>query len=90
MEMQTEMLEKYRYQVDGHACPQLYLRLLGLFAQQDLIPADIEGQQRDEVLTLSIVQPGIDRRRAEIIAEKMRMITTVRSVTLTEMVAVPA
>lgn len=87
MEMQTEMLEKYRYQVDGHACPQLYLRLLGLFAQQDLIPADIEGQQRDDALILNIVQPGLDRRRAEIIAEKMRMITTVRSVTLTDMAA---
>ncbi len=82
------MHEQFQYQVDGHACPQLYLRLLGLFAQQDLIPADIEGQQRDDVLTLNIVQPGIDRRRAEIIAEKMRMITTVRSVTLTDVVAV--
>ena len=70
----------WRFAIAGDACPQLALRVLGLFAQQDLIPAEVTIRCDAEALDIAIVQPALDPRRADIIAEKMRAMIMVREV----------
>jgi hypothetical protein len=69
-----------RFAIAGDACPQLALRVLGLFAQQDLLPAEVTIRCSEDALDIAIVQPALDPLRAGIIAEKMRAMIMVREV----------
>jgi hypothetical protein len=68
------------FAIRADRCPQVLNRLTGLFAQSDLIPRCVTARGEGDHLAVEIVQPGISRHRAAIIAEKMRVIVTVRSV----------
>jgi hypothetical protein len=70
----------WRFAIAGDACPQLALRLLGLFAQQDLLPAEVTIRCNLDAVEMAIIQPGLDPHRAGIIAEKMRAMIMVREV----------
>ncbi len=60
-----------RFVVTGEASSQLPLRLMGLFAQQGLIPLFFELRRGGTGITVSIVQDQLDPHRASIILEKM-------------------
>lgn len=70
------------YAVRADICPQVVIRLIGYFAQQNLVPSSIRVRRWSDELAISIEQPGLDEHQAEIIAEKMRAIVSVMSVTL--------
>jgi hypothetical protein len=76
----TAAAAAWRFAIAGDACPQLALRLLGLFAQQDLLPAEVTIRHSDEGLDIAIVQSALDCQRAGIIADKMRAMIMVREV----------
>jgi len=70
------------YSVRALADPQLMGRLLGLFAQQDLVPASVKSTRSGDRLSVHIRQPSLSERRAEVIAAKMRALVPVESVAL--------
>ena len=61
---------------------QLPCRLLGLVAQQDRPVRSLALTSSRRRQRLEVELPGVDRRRAEILAEKMRGCVHVRSVRL--------
>lgn len=61
-----------RFVVRGEASSQLPLRLMGLFAQQGLLPLSFELRREGAGLAVTIVQDELDTHRASIILEKMR------------------
>lgn len=64
----------------GHASPDILSRVIGLFAQQALVPEVVWMRRIDEMALVRVEQDRIDGARALILAEKMRSIVTVRSV----------
>ena len=70
----------WRFVIAGAACPQLPLRLLGLFAQRELIPRDVAIRTGDDTLDIVVIQDALDPHHAEIIAAKMRALVMVRDV----------
>ncbi|MET0309512.1 MAG: hypothetical protein ABW023_12470 [Sphingomonas sp.] len=68
------------FAIRADRCPQILNRLTGLFAQSDLIPQSVQARSGDDHMVVRIIQSGISEHRASIIAEKMRVIVTVRSV----------
>lgn len=70
------------YTVRAISCPQIVSRLLGHFAQQNLVPASIRSRCWGDTLAIAIEQPDLSEHQAEVIAEKMRSIVTVTSVSL--------
>ena len=70
----------WRFVITGAACPQLPLRLLGLFAQRELIPRDVAIRCADDTLAITVIQDALDAHHAGIIAAKMRALVMVRDV----------
>lgn len=70
------------YRVRTADCPQVLLRLLGLFAQQDLVPLHVSARRSGVGLDVRICQASLVEHRANVIAEKMRSIVTVHLVQL--------
>lgn len=70
------------YSVRAGVCPQVVSRMIDYFALRNLVPASVRVRRWDDVLTILIEQPDIPEREAEIIAEKMRSLVTVTSVSL--------
>jgi len=70
----------WRFDIVGAACPQLPLRLLGLFAQQNLMPSEVTIRCANDLLDMVVVQHSLDAHRAEVVAEKMRALVMVREV----------
>lgn len=68
------------FEIEGSACPQLLGRLIGLFAQQHLVPDRVEATRAGETLAVRIAAGPIDPARAAIIEHKMRAIVAVGSV----------
>lgn len=64
------------------ADPHAVGRLLGLFAQQELIPSAVRVRRLGSELSVSIQQPAISEKRAEVIAEEMRCMVAVAMVGL--------
>jgi len=69
----------WRFAIVGEACPQLALRVLGLLAQQDLLPSEVTIRC-GEALEMVVIQCALDAGRADILAEKMRAMVMVREV----------
>lgn len=63
-------------------CPQVLCRLIGLLAQQDRLVDWVRVDTGARTCRVSLAVSGVDRQRAEIIAEKMRGLVRVRSVRL--------
>lgn len=57
-------------------------RLLGFFAQLQLVPRWLEVHQLGDNLLVQLRQPGLTPHRAEVIAQKMRSLVSVASVEL--------
>lgn len=70
----------WRFVIIAAACPQLPLRLLGLFAQRDLIPRDVAIRCAGDTLDIVVIQDALDPHHAEVIAAKMRALVMVRHV----------
>ena len=67
----------------GEAGPDLLNRVVGLVAQLGLVPVDLRMHRLGDMVTLAIVQDGIDPHRAAIVAEKIRALVSVSAVELT-------
>ncbi len=61
-------------------CPQLLCRVLGLFAQQDLLLRCVQARTTANTQRVLIAVDGIDRDSAAIIGEKLRKPVPVRRV----------
>ena len=70
------------YSVRASSNPHVVCRLLGLFAQQDLVPSLVRVRRLADDMFVTIQQAEIDEHRAEVIAEKMRAMVLVASVAL--------
>ncbi len=70
------------YVVRAHACPHVVNRVVGLFAQQELIPSRLVVRQDGDALAIRLVQRDLPAHRAAVIAEKIRAMVAVESVRL--------
>lgn len=70
----------WRFVIAGSACPQLLPRVLGLFAQRELIPREVAIYSDADTLDIKVVQDALDPRHAEIMAAKMCALVMVREV----------
>jgi acetolactate synthase regulatory subunit len=66
--------------VTADHCPQILLRILGLFAQQDLVVDQVAASASHRSVRATVSVRDLDERRAAIIAEKMRQLVMVRTV----------
>jgi len=71
-----------RFAITGVPSAQLLSRLLEGFAQQDMLPRSVVARSTADEMEVEIEQPGLMRHRAELIAEKMRVMVLVESVGL--------
>lgn len=78
----SEAVGTATFVVTARRCPQLLCRLVGLFAQQDRLVETLRVDALPRSVRASITIGGIDAQRAEIIANKMRSIVSVRTVRL--------
>ena len=68
-----------RLRVEAHLCPQVMMRVLGLIAQQAIVPATIQFERRARSVRFEIEVDGLSDQSAQILLEKVRMIVTVRN-----------
>ncbi|MBC9034037.1 hypothetical protein IAG41_16740 [Sphingomonas sp. JC676] len=68
-----------RLRVEAQLCPQVMMRVLGLIAQQAIVPATIQFERRTRSVRFEIAVDGLSDHSAEILLEKVRMIVTVRN-----------
>lgn len=78
-----------QYRILAEAEPDILCRLLGYFAQQSMIPQQVSVQQLHEDLLIEVQQADISWHRAEVIAQKMRSLTSVCSVELKRLAELP-
>ncbi|MGH8432942.1 MAG: hypothetical protein ACRERX_00320 [Pseudomonas sp.] len=78
-----------QYRILAEAEPDILCRLLGYFAQQLLIPQQVSAQQLHEEILIEVQQADISLHRAEVIAQKMRSLTSVCSVELKHVAELP-
>lgn len=75
------------FSIQAGADPSVMPRVLELFAKRGLIPlrwhSDLGGRRRDE-LTIDLQVDGLDRAKAELIAQAIRQMVTVSSVLTSE------
>lgn len=71
------------YRILAARTPQVMLRILGLFAQQDRVPDRVRMDIVDDTIWLALSIEGLTRHRAEIIAEKLRALVDTITVDLT-------
>lgn len=67
-----------RLRVEAQLCPQIMMRVLGLIAQQAIVPAAIQFERRARSVRFEIDLDGLSEQSAQILLEKVRMIVTVR------------
>ena len=65
-------LPRSEYRIVAVSTPQVMLRILGLFAQQDRVPERVRMDVVEDMIWLALSVDGLTRHRAEIIAEKLR------------------
>ena len=70
------------FAVSAELCPQILCRLLGLIAQQSRLVERVEAHKEPNGLKVRLIVAGMDEHQAEIVAEKMRSLVSVRSVWL--------
>lgn len=75
------------FSIQAQAEPSLMPRVLELFAKRGLIPSrwhsDLGGRRQDE-LTIDFQVTGLDRAKAELIAQAIRQFVSVASVLTSE------
>lgn len=71
------------FHVTTDPCPQALLRILGLVAQQMLIPQSIACERNGDGLSARIAVEGLSPERAGILLAKISTIVTVREAVLT-------
>jgi hypothetical protein len=80
--MTTDSASAHRFYVTADLCPQALLRILGLVAQNSLIPRDLICERHDDRLQVQIGVDGLSPERAEILLHKISAIVTVHEVVL--------
>ena len=73
---------RVHYQILAQAEPDLLCRLLNLFAMQYLIPQQVSVLQQNRMLMVEVQLDDLSWHRAQVIAEKIRNLIDVCSVTL--------
>ncbi len=68
----------HRFRVTADLCPQAMLRILGLIAQNGLVPRRIVCERLEDRLYAEIAVTGLAPDRAEILLAKIATIVTVR------------
>lgn len=71
-----------KFTVTGSVCAQLSCRLMGLFAQQDVMPRIFTIRRSGAQIRAFILVETLCARKASIIAHKMKMLFTVSEVSL--------
>ncbi len=75
-------MASHRFLVRGLASPDLPLRVLNLFAQQDLAYDRAEVARDADRYVIRVAASGLAEPRAAILLEKMRMLVLVESAEL--------
>ncbi len=70
------------YEVRAGACPHLLCRILGLFAQQELLPTSVRMRRDAENVVITVIQGSVAQDRAAIVARKIETMVMVRSVSM--------
>lgn len=70
------------FDIRADSDPGVACRVLGYFAQLDLVPSRVRICAVADELHLRIVQPALAEQAAEVIAAKLRSLVPVRSVSL--------
>jgi acetolactate synthase regulatory subunit len=70
------------FRVMAEADPQVFLRVLGLFAQRCIMPSEVAMTTQGLQMQIDLRQTGLTQNVAAIISEKLRSITRVVSVDL--------
>lgn len=78
-----DAVDDWLFEVSASPSPQLPCRILGLFAQQDLLPSAVEMSCSPRALDLRATMPAVAAGRAEILAAKIGSIIGVRTIRLT-------
>ncbi len=78
----TVLARRSSFQMTVDEGPQSLLRLLGLFAARDVVPAVVRATSEQDCLYVEIMADGLDDAVAHIIAEKARMTVGVRDCVL--------
>ena len=68
-----------RFRVDAELCPHVMLRVLGLIAQQAVVPAAIRFERSARSVRFEVEVDGLSEHSAQILLEKVRMIVMVRN-----------
>ena len=74
--------DRREYRVVAARTPQVMLRILGLFAQQDFVPERVRMDVVDDMIWVALSVDGLTRHGAEIIAEKLRALVDTQTVDL--------
>ncbi len=80
--MTTDSASAHFFHVTADLCPQALLRILGLVAQNALIPRSMSCEHHDDRLDVRIAVDGLSPERAEILLHKISAIVTVREAVL--------
>lgn len=67
-----------RLRVEAQLCPQVMMRVLGLIAQQAIVPATIQFERRARTVRFEIGVNGLSDQSEQTLLEKVRMIVSVR------------
>ncbi len=78
----TVLARRSCFQVTMDDGPQALLRLLGLFAARDIVPAVVRATSEQGGCHVEIMADGVDDATAAVIAEKTRMMVGVRECVL--------
>jgi len=68
------------FMATAEKCPQVLLRVIGLFAQLNLVVDRVEVSRSSRALRIAVTISGLDAHRIAIIAEKMRQMVMVQTV----------
>ena len=78
----TEAAADVRYLIRAEIDADILCRLLNQFALQGHVPAEVESSRREDWLDIALRVNTLPRYRAEVIAQRMRGMVSVRSVDL--------
>lgn len=73
---------RHRLVARGELSPQLPLRVLGLFAQRNLLPDVFVARSQAETLLIELEVSGLDEGPAKVLLEKVRAIVEIDTASL--------
>lgn len=74
--------EVARLTIEADRCVELLPRVLGVLAQQSLIPAALSFQALDDALSLTLDLDNPEERAASLLVGRIERIVAIRSITL--------